>query len=143
MRVDLRLEPYAEMYEAERPRSGILDEFFVHDVVWLFECLGLTWDDYSAADELDERGRLPHRAVLKLSQALETSAVPRDVSAKELLAKKREKLLTMLRLYAEWHEHPERIPAQMQDILVGRAPGLEDVVGQLPDPRPWLALALS
>ena len=69
MRVDLRLEPYAEMYEAERPRSGILDEFFVHDVVWLFECLGLTWDDYSAVDELDDKGRFPHEAVLKLSQA--------------------------------------------------------------------------
>jgi hypothetical protein len=131
------------MYQAERPRSDIPDELYVQDVVWLFERLGLTWDDYSAVDELDHAGRFPHQAVLKLSQAIETSAVPRDVSARELLVKRREKLLTMLRRYAEWHEHPERIPAQMQDILVGRAPGLEGVVDQLPDPRPWLALAPS
>jgi hypothetical protein len=143
MRVDLRLEPYAEMYQTERPRSDIPDEFYFQDIIWLFEHLGLTWDDYSAADELDERGRFPHQAVPKLSQAIETSAVPHDVSARELLVKRREKLLRMLRRYAEWHEHPERIPIQMRDILVGRAPGLEGLVGQLPDPRPWLALALS
>ena len=69
MRVDLRLEPYAEMYQTERPRSDIPDELYVQDVVWLFERLGLTWDDYSAVDELDDKGRFPHEAVLKLSQA--------------------------------------------------------------------------
>jgi hypothetical protein len=85
---------------------GILDEVYFQDVDWLFERLGLTWNDYSAVDELDDKGRFPHEAVLKLSQAIETNPVPRDVSARELLIKRREELLTMLRLYAEWYGHP-------------------------------------
>ena len=69
MGIDLRMEPFAEMYQAKCTRSGILDEFYFQDVDWLFERLGLTWDDYSAVDELDDKGRFPHEAVLKLSQA--------------------------------------------------------------------------
>ena len=61
MRVDLRLEPYAEMYQTERPRSDIPDEFYFQDIIWLFEHLGLTWDDYSAVDELDGQGPLSTR----------------------------------------------------------------------------------
>src|SRR5215470_17131756 len=50
MGVDLRMEPYAEMYQAESLESRILDEFYFQNVDGLFESLGLTWDDYSAVD---------------------------------------------------------------------------------------------
>ena len=39
----------------------MLDEFYFQDVDWLFEHLGLTWDDYSAVDELDGQGPLSTR----------------------------------------------------------------------------------
>jgi len=137
------MEPYAEMYQAESLESRILDEFYFQNVDGLFESLGLTWDDYSAVDELDDKGRFPHEAALKISRAVENNPVPHDVGAREILVQKRGKLLTMLGLYAEWHEHPERIPAQIQGILAGRAPGMEGRAGHLRDRRPWLALALS
>ena len=143
MGIDLRMEPFAEMYQAKRTRLGMLDEFYFQDIDWLFERLGLTWDDYSAVDELDDTGRFPHEAVLKLSRAIETNPLPRDASARELLIKRRQGLLAMLQLYAEWHGNPEKIPLQLQDVLAGRAPGMEGLVGQLTDPRPWMALAFS
>jgi hypothetical protein len=43
---------HPEIYQAKRTRLGMLDEFYFQDVDWLFEHLGLTWDDYSAVDEL-------------------------------------------------------------------------------------------
>ena len=143
MGVDLRMEPYAEMYQAERQESGIPDEFYFQNVDGVFESLGLVWDDYSVVDELDDRGRFPHKAALKISEALEGNQVPHEVGARELLVKRREKLLTMLRVYVEWHEHPERILVQMQEIVAGRAPGMKDRASDLQDRRPWLALALS
>jgi hypothetical protein len=40
---------------------GILDEFYFQDIDWLFERLGLTWDDYSAVDELGDKKSLSTR----------------------------------------------------------------------------------
>jgi len=56
MRADLRMEPYAEMYQAERPESRMLDEFYFRDVDNLFDSIGLIWNDYSPVDQLDDRG---------------------------------------------------------------------------------------
>jgi len=137
------MEPYAETYQAERTESRMLDEFYFRDVDTLVSSLGLAWDNYSAVEELDERGRLPHDAALKLLQAIESIPVPQDVASRQLVVGKRENLLTMLRLYREWCEHPERIPTQLQGVLAGRAPTMARLVGHLPERRPWLALALS
>ena len=109
----------------------------------LFECLGLAWDDFSAIDELDDQGRFPHEAVLRISQAVESNPVPHDVGAREFLVKRRQKLLIMLRLYSEWYEEPESIPARIRGFLAGRAPGMEARAAHLRDRRPWLALAFS
>jgi hypothetical protein len=135
------MEPYAEMYRAERLVSGMLDEFYFRDVDTLTSSLGLTWDDYSAVEELDESGRLPHEAALKLLQVIESTPVPQDVASRQLVVGKCDNLLTMLRLYQEWCAHPERIPAQLQGVLAGRAPAMADLVGHLPERRPCLALS--
>jgi hypothetical protein len=56
MGVDLRLEPYATMFEKERPESRIIDELCVPDITdKLRDRLGLSWDDFYAA--IDEEGR--------------------------------------------------------------------------------------
>ena len=48
MGVDLRMEPYAEMFEKERPGLRIIDEFCFPDIDKLFGHLGMRWDDYCA-----------------------------------------------------------------------------------------------
>ena len=58
MGVDLRLEPYATMFEKERPESRIVDELCVPDIDKLFARLGLNWDDCFATGDID--GRPPH-----------------------------------------------------------------------------------
>jgi hypothetical protein len=102
----------------------------------------LTWDD-SSVDVVDDRDRLPHEAAKKVVHAIEDHRLPDDVTSRQPLAHKREKLLTMLHLYSEWYEHPQDIHQQMQAILAGRAPSIEAQVGHLRDRRPWLALAFS
>lgn len=143
MGVDLRMEPYAEMFQKERPESRVLDEFYFHDVDTLFDSMGLTWDHYSPVDKLDDQGRLPHEAALKLLHAIESHPMPQDVPSRQLVIDRRDKLLTMLRFYRQWHEHPERIPTQVQEVLAGRAPGMAGRIGHLQERHPWLALALS
>ena len=77
--------------------------------------LGLRWDDYSA-DAVD--GRLPHDTALRLIAAVE----PHHALAA--------KLLTLLRLYCQWYEHPDRVPTQMQQPqFVGSVPGMAGKVG--------------
>jgi hypothetical protein len=127
MGIDLRMEPYAEMFETERPESRIIDELCFPDITdKLCDRLGLSWDDFYSA--IDEKGRLPHEAALKLLVAVESH---------HALA---EKLLTLLHYYRDWYENPERAATQMQGITQGRAPGMEGRIGHLPDPRPWLVL---
>jgi hypothetical protein len=127
MGIDLRMEPYAEMFEKERPESRIIDELcFRTSPNKLCDRLGLSWNDFYAA--IDEEGRLPHEAALRLLAAVESH---------HALA---EKLLTLLHYYCDWYENPERVATQMRGITQGRAPGMEGRIGHLPDPRPWLVL---
>lgn len=127
MGIDLRMEPYAEMFETERPESRIIDELCFPDITdKLCDRLGLSWDDFYSA--IDEKVRLPHEAALKLLVAVESH---------HALA---EKLLTLLHYYRDWYENPERAATQMQGITQGRAPGMGGRIGHLPDPRPWLVL---
>jgi hypothetical protein len=127
MGVDLRLEPYATMFEKERPESRIIDELCFPDITdKLIDRLGLSWNDFYAL--VYEEGRLPHEAALRLLAAVESH---------HALA---EKLLTLLHYYRDWYENPERVATQMQGITQGRAPGMEGRIGHLPDPRPWLVL---
>ena len=126
MGVDLRMEPYATMFETERPESRIIDELCFPDIDKLIDRLGLSWNDFYAL--VYEEGRLPHEAALRLLAAVESyQAAP-------------EKLLTLLQYYRDWYENPERVATQMQGISQGRAPGMEGRIGHLPDPRPWLVL---
>jgi hypothetical protein len=127
MGIDLRMEPYAEMFEKERPESRIIDELCFPDITdKLCDRLGLSWNDFYAA--IDEEGRLPHEAALRLLAAVESH---------HALA---EKLLTLLHYYRDWYENPERVATQMQGISKGRAPRMEGEIGHLRDPRPWLVL---
>ena len=127
MGVDLRLEPYATMFEKERPESRIIDELCFPDITdKLIDRLGLSWNDFYAL--VYEEGRLPHEAALRLLAAVESH---------HALA---EKLLTLLHYYRDWYENPELVAKQMQGITQGRAPGMEGRIGHLPDPRPWLVL---
>jgi hypothetical protein len=64
MGVDLRMEPYATMFEKERPESRIIPELCLPDVDKLFESLGLSLDEFHAL--ADKEGRLPHEAALRL-----------------------------------------------------------------------------
>jgi hypothetical protein len=95
MGVDLRLEPYAELFEKEQPALRIIDEFCFPDVDNLLGRLGLRWDDYSVFAVND---RLPHDVALKLLDAVEGHQAPPP------------KLLTFLRHYRFWYENPEFIP---------------------------------
>ncbi len=128
MGVDLRMEPYAEMFQKERPGLRIIDEFCFLDIDKLFGRLGLSWDDFGAAADKD--GRLPHEAALRLLAAVE----PHQAPAK--------KLLILLHYYSQWYEHPDRIPMQMHQF-VGTVPGMAGVVGHWePDRRrSWLVLS--
>lgn len=127
MGVDLRMEPYATMFEKERPESRIIDELCFPDITdKLIDRLGLSWNDFYAL--VYEEGRLPHEAALRLLAAVESH---------HALA---EKLLTLLHYYRDWYENPERVATQMQGITQGRAPGMEGRIGHLPDQRPWLVL---
>jgi len=128
MGVDLRMEPYATMFEKERPESQIIDELCFPGIDKLIDRLGMSWDDFHAF--VYEEGRLPHEAVLKLLVAVESNQAPP------------EKLLTLLHLYRQWYENPERVATQMQGISKGRAPCLEGQIGHLPDKRPYLVLRL-
>ncbi len=126
MGVDLRMEPYATMFEKERPDSRIVDELCFPDTDKLCDRLGLSWYDFYAT--VDEEGRLPHDAALRLLAACESH---------HALAGS---LLTLLRHYRQWYEHPDRVSTQMQGLSKGRAPGMEGRIGHLPDKRPWLVL---
>jgi hypothetical protein len=126
MGVDLRMEPYATAYQRERPESRIMDELCFPDIDKLCDRLGLSWYDFYAT--VDEAGRLPHDAALKLLAACESH---------HALAGS---LLTLLRHYRQWYEHPDRVATQMQGISKGRAPGMEGRIDHLTDKRPWLML---
>ena len=126
MGVDLRMEPYAGMFEKERPESRIIDELCFPGIDRLCERLGLSWYDFYAT--VDDEGRLPHDAALRLLAEVEPH---RPLAGG---------LLTLLHLYRDWYEHPDRVATQMQGISQGRAPGMEGRIGHLPDPRPWLVL---
>ena len=67
MGVDLRMEPYATASQRERPESRIMDELYFPDVDKLCDRLGLSWYDFYAT--VDEEGRLPHEAALRLVPA--------------------------------------------------------------------------
>jgi hypothetical protein len=128
MGVDLRMEPYATMFEKERPESRIIDELCFPDVTdKLCDRLGLSRDEFR--ELADKDGRLPHEAALRLLAAVESH---------HALA---EKLLTLLHYYRDWYENPELVATQMQGISKGRAPRMEGEIGHLPDKRPWLVLA--
>jgi hypothetical protein len=124
--VDLRMEPYATKFEKERPESRIIDELCFPDIDRLCERLGLSWYDFYAT--VDDEGRLPHNAALRLLAACESHHALTG------------SLLTLLRHYRQWYEHPDRVATQMQGISKGRAPRMEGEIGHLPDPRPWLVL---
>jgi hypothetical protein len=96
MGVDLRMEPYATMFEKERPESRIIDELCFPDVTdKLCDRLGLSRDEFRELSDKD--GRLPHEAALRLLAAVESH---------HALA---EKLLTLLHYYRDWYENPERV----------------------------------
>lgn len=143
MGVDLRMEPYAEMFEKERPESRIIDELCFPDITdKLCDRLGLRWDDFYAA--IDEEGRLPHDAALRLLAAVESHQLPPELNrgnARSALIDKRDKLLVLLHYYRNWYEHPDRVPTQMQQF-VGSAPGMAGKIGHLPESerQPWLVL---
>jgi hypothetical protein len=141
MGIDLRMEPYAEMFEKE---ARIIDELCFPDLDKLCDRLGLSWGDFYAV--IDNEGRLPHDAALKILAAVESHQVPPELTsdARAALIDKRDKLLILLRYYCDWHEHPDHVATQMQGISKGRAPGMEGLIGRddyLPDKRPWLMLA--
>jgi hypothetical protein len=140
MVVDLLMEPYATMFENERPESRIIEELCFPDIDKLFGHLGMRWDDYSI-DAVN--GRLPHDAALRLLAAVESHQLPPELNrgnARSALIDKRDKLLVLLHYYRNWYEHPDRVPTQMQGISKGRAPGMEGRIGHLPDKRPWLVV---
>jgi hypothetical protein len=140
MGVDLRMEPYATMFQKERPESRIIDELCFPDIDKMLDRLGVIWGDFYAV--VDKDGRLPHDAALKLLAAVESHQLPPELTrdARAALSDKRGKLLILLRYYRDWYEHPERVATQMQGISKGRAPGMEGQIGHLPDKRPWLVL---
>ena len=141
MGVDLRMEPYAEMFEKERPGLRIIDEFCFPDIDKLFGHLGMKWDDYSI-DAVN--GRLPHDAALRLLAAVESHQLPPELNrgnARSALIDKRDKLLVLLHYYRNWYEHPDRVPTQMQQF-VGSAPRQAGKICHLPesDRQLWLLL---
>jgi hypothetical protein len=140
MGVDLRMEPYATMFQKERLESRIIDELCFPDIDKMLDRLGVIWGDFYAV--VDKDGRLPHDAALKLLAAVESHQLPPELTrdARAALSDKRGKLLILLRYYRDWYEHPERVATQMQGISKGRAPGMEGQIGHLPDKRPWLVL---
>jgi hypothetical protein len=110
MSIDLRMKPYATMFEKERPESRIIDELCFPNPDKLFGYLGLNWYDYAvnpfsgclhhyAAFENPRGGSSRSRFHWKLSD-----------DARAVLIDKRAKLITLLRLYRQWYEHPERVP---------------------------------
>jgi hypothetical protein len=125
MGIDLRMEPYATAYQRERPESRI-NELCFPDIDKLCDRLGLSWYDFYAT--VDEEGRLSHDGALKLLAACESH---------HALAGS---LLTLLRHYRQWYEHPDRVATQMQGISLGCAPGMEGRIDPLADKRPWLVL---
>jgi hypothetical protein len=143
MGVNLRMEPYAKLFEEDRPGLRILDEFCFPDIDKLFGHLGMRWDDYSI-DAVN--GGLPHEAALRLLAAVESHQLPPELNrgnARSALIDKRDKLLVLLHYYRNWYEHPERVSPQLQGILKGRAPGMEGRIGHLPESerQSWLLLA--
>jgi hypothetical protein len=140
MGVDLRMEPYAEMFEKERPGLRIIDEFCFPDIDKLCDRLGLSWGDFYAV--IDNEGRLPHEAALRLLAAVESHQIPPELTgdARSALIDKRDRLLVLLRYCRDWYEYPERVPTQMQQF-VGSAPGMAGKISSyLTDKRPWLVL---
>jgi hypothetical protein len=147
MGIDVMMEPFAGMYQNECPASRIIEEFYFRDIDSLFDYLEMRWDSY-CLDRMDDKGQLPHDAVLEVLSALESHPVPAptadDAPPRHLLVQNRERLLIMLHCYCEWHEHPEHISRQMQKILEGRAPRMAGLIAQLTESalRPRLTLAL-
>ena len=80
MGVDLRMEPYAEMFEKDRPGLRIIDEFCFPDIDKLCDRLGLSWVDFYAV--IDNEGRLPHEAALRLLAAVESHQIPPELRAR-------------------------------------------------------------
>jgi hypothetical protein len=110
------MEPYATMYEKERPESRIIPELCVPDV----DKFGLSLDKFHALTDKD--GRLPHEAALRLFKKGQMGG-------------------TLAHYYSQWYEHPELVAIQMQGISKGRAPRMEGEIGHLADKRPWLVLS--
>jgi hypothetical protein len=126
MGLDLRMEPYAEMFEKERPESRIVDELCFRDISdKLCDRLGLSWEDLHAA--IDEEGRLPHAAALRLLAAVEShhalaekaaylaSLLPRLVRASRTC---RHPDAGSLKRPRAWHGGPNR-PSPRQASLLG------------------------
>ena len=91
MGVDLRMEPYATMFEKERPESRIIPELCLPDVDKLFESLGLSLDEFHAL--ADKEGRLPHEAALRLFKKGQIGG-------------------TLAHYYSQWYEHPNLLPSR-------------------------------
>ena len=71
MGVDLRMEPYATMFEKERPESRIMMSICFPDITdKLCDRLGLSRDEFR--ELADKDGRLPHEAALRLLAAVES-----------------------------------------------------------------------
>jgi len=147
MSVDFMMEPFAGMYQNACPLSRIIDEFHVRDVDSLFDYLEMRWDSY-CLERIDDKGQLPHDAVLDLLNAVESHPVPSTTTAeappRHLLVEDRDRLLLMLRCYRDWYEHPENISKQLQTMLRERAPRMASLIAQLGESelRPRLTLAL-
>ena len=55
MSIDLRMEPYATMFENERPESRIIPELCVPDITdKLCDRLGLSWYEFHAVADEEE-----------------------------------------------------------------------------------------
>ena len=120
---DLRLEPYAEMWETELPTQRIIDEFCCPKIDRFIAGLGLKWDEFFGAVH---DGSLPHADALKLLAAVEALLV-QPSSAADC-----EKLLKMLWLYRELRTFPlENISPHMQGVIAHRAPGMAGKIGKL------------
>jgi hypothetical protein len=122
MGIELRMEPFAERCEKERPQRPIY-EFCFRDIDKLFNRFGLNLNEFR--DNAEKDGRLPHDVALRLIGSVESHRAPAE-------------LLALLHQYRAWYEQPENISTRMQ-VYIGSFPGLASEIGHWPieKRRPW------